>query len=587
MATRTIGTELRISGESEYNAALKSVNSNLGVLRAEMSAVSEEYKGNEGSIEALSAKNRTLTALQEQQAEKVSAMRDRLSYLTEAYGENSAAVDKAKKDLYGAEAALSRYNRQLAENQSALDEATGENEELDSVLGKVKAALIAARPAAAAAANAMGKLGSGAAAAARGIGNVVAVGAKGVAAMGVLAGGATVALLGTTAALTAAAKSAADEGDPAFAGLAENLEGLQSAATAAKGALGRVLLPSLEQLSGEGAALLRSYSEEMQAAGTDTAAMGAITAKYVRSVASMLRQQLPEMIRAGSDLLGGLLSGMADSGPELSALALDLIDQILTGMDENSDLMVDAAVGLIDALATGALERAPDLLELGLQLLTSIIEGMADNSDDLVATMGEMITRMLMALAAGGPDLLLAGGELLLAILNGILTAIPQIVKQGPEILRQFKDSIAEKLPELKQTGAELVHGIWDGITGATGWLWDKLTGWVDDMVDWIKSKLDIHSPSRRMAREVGAQLPPGIGEGFASALPGAQRSMVGALDNSLLTGGSTRLNTAPIRSASQTSRGTVIINIQTQQVSDATVDYIIQRANREIGGAS
>ena len=58
-------------------------------------------------------------------------------------------------------------------------------------------------------------------------------------------------------------------------------------------------------ISSEGSALLSDFSEAMFAAGGDTEQMGEVMAEYVRRGVDLLRDQLPEFLAIGRDLIGG------------------------------------------------------------------------------------------------------------------------------------------------------------------------------------------------------------------------------------------------------------------------------------------
>lgn len=79
--------------------------------------------------------------------------------------------------------------------------------------------------------------------------------------------------------------------------------------------------------------------------------------------------------------------------------------------------------------------------------------------------------------------------------------------------------------------GVDFVVGLWDGIKGAGGWLWDKVSGFAEDFVmDPIKGFLDIGSPSKKAADEIGQWIPAGIALGAednAGVLDKAMRGLV------------------------------------------------------------
>ena len=74
--------------------------------------------------------------------------------------------------------------------------------------------------------------------------------------------------------------------------------------------------------------------------------------------------------------------------------------------------------------------------------------------------------------------------------------------------------------------GSDIVSGIWNGISGAAGWLWNQISGFCSNIVNGIKNFFGINSPSKLMEDAVGKWLPPGIAVGFEDAMPKAMREI-------------------------------------------------------------
>ena len=74
--------------------------------------------------------------------------------------------------------------------------------------------------------------------------------------------------------------------------------------------------------------------------------------------------------------------------------------------------------------------------------------------------------------------------------------------------------------------GSAIVSGIWNGISGAAGWLWSQISGFCSNIVNSIKNFFGIGSPSKLMAKEVGKWIPPGITVGIDDAMPQAVRNI-------------------------------------------------------------
>ena len=123
MATRTITTRLAVEGETEFKRSMSEANSNLKVMRSEMSLVDAEFKGQANRMDALTAKNKILRREQEQQAEKVKALERAVKDAADAYGENDKRTDNYRQQLNRAKKELIDMNDALDENEKYLDEA--------------------------------------------------------------------------------------------------------------------------------------------------------------------------------------------------------------------------------------------------------------------------------------------------------------------------------------------------------------------------------------------------------------------------------------------------------------------------------
>lgn len=80
--------------------------------------------------------------------------------------------------------------------------------------------------------------------------------------------------------------------------------------------------------------------------------------------------------------------------------------------------------------------------------------------------------------------------------------------------------------------GLDFVTGLWDGISSAGGWLWDQVKGFASDyVVDPVKNFLNIGSPSKLAADEIGHWFPAGIAMGIEDNADVVDKAARGLLD--------------------------------------------------------
>jgi len=129
MATRTIGTKIKMEGEREYKDAISNINANLATMSSEMRKVTAEYQDNANSVEALTAKGDVLKRTLDTQQEKVEELRKALQASVEAYGEADKETQKWQKQLNDAEAAVYNTEHAIRENNEALEEASNQGQQ--------------------------------------------------------------------------------------------------------------------------------------------------------------------------------------------------------------------------------------------------------------------------------------------------------------------------------------------------------------------------------------------------------------------------------------------------------------------------
>ena len=82
-------------------------------------------------------------------------------------------------------------------------------------------------------------------------------------------------------------------------------------------------------------------------------------------------------------------------------------------------------------------------------------------------------------------------------MINGIPTLVSKIPKLISSIINGIKNN---GLGAIKNAGKMLVQGLWSGLSGAVGWIKNKIKGWVGNVLKFIKNLFGIHSPSTEFA---------------------------------------------------------------------------------------
>lgn len=243
MATRTITTKLALEGESEYRAALRNINAELGLHKSELAKVEALYQASANSLTALEAKESalgaSLTALKrkhEEQtamlekarqaqsgyAQKAEEARGKLAALSATSGDITEKTKKYTQELNDAEASMQKAKNSADYYQKEINKTERQQAELAAQLSKTEKYLGEARRAADQCAVSIDKYGKETAQAKENTQN--ASEAVGALAAALAAGGLKIAFERVTEAITACV-DASVQFESAMAGVSKTVEG--------------------------------------------------------------------------------------------------------------------------------------------------------------------------------------------------------------------------------------------------------------------------------------------------------------------------------------------------------------------------
>ncbi|AVR56282.1 tape measure protein [Microbacterium phage Etna] len=256
----------------------------------------------------------------------------------------------------------------------------------------------------------------------------------------------------------------------------------------------------------------------------------------VLSMIGALVNALPMLLEAGLQIITGLMQGIMTALPQLIAYLPTIINAIVQFIITGVPMLLDAAVQLfngiiqamptiitqvvavlptlIDAIINAVLGAIPLLIDAGIKLITSLVQNLPAIITAIVGAIPKIITSLISAILNNIPMLINAGIKLITSLITALPQIIGTIVGAIPQIIGGIVGAILGAVPQLARVGLQLIQGLWRGISDAAGWLMGKIGGFVNNVMGGIKSFFGIKSPSRRMAKEVGVQLPPGIGMG-------------------------------------------------------------------------
>jgi phage-related protein len=147
----------------------------------------------------------------------------------------------------------------------------------------------------------------------------------------------------------------------------------------------------------------------------------------------------------------------------------------------------------------------------------------------IVAAIPQIITSLISAIIGSIPQLIQAGIQLLVSLIKNLPTIIIEIVKAVPQIIAGIVKAFTGSISQIVSVGGNLIKGLWQGISDAGAWLWDKISGFFGGVVDKIKNFFGIHSPSTLFAG-FGDNMAQGLGVGFEKTMAQVGEEMQNAI---------------------------------------------------------
>ena len=132
MANAVIGAEIRLEGEKDFKRAVSSINTDLKLMGSELKKVESEYKGNENSLSALTAKSEQFNKIAEEQRKKVEILQTAVEKSRAKYTAAGENVEKYRKELSDAQGELDR----LKNSEGATTEEVQQQEQAVAELTK-------------------------------------------------------------------------------------------------------------------------------------------------------------------------------------------------------------------------------------------------------------------------------------------------------------------------------------------------------------------------------------------------------------------------------------------------------------------
>lgn len=211
--------------------------------------------------------------------------------------------------------------------------------------------------------------------------------------------------------------------------------------------------------------------------------IGTIFKSLPKAVGAFIKSGLPQITKAGINLVKSLADGAQKQLPKLLTNLVNGISNLSKSFGSNLGSFINAGSKLILSVAQGLTKALPKLLQAAPKIITNIVAGIVRNLPKILAT----------------------GVKLIATLTKGIIKAIPSLVSALPKVISGIKSAFSSV--SWGKIGTQIIKGIAKGISSAISNIKSAIN----------KAKSAITTPIKNAVNTVKGYFPFKIGKIFSS----------------------------------------------------------------------
>ncbi len=232
--------------------------------------------------------------------------------------------------------------------------------------------------------------------------------------------------------------------------------------------------------------------------------------------------------------IGGFFSNLGTAISQLPQMFSDWLNNVIatvTGWVSNMAAQAASAGSQFVSNAINFIQNLPANVASFLSNVISNVVGWVSNMASNASRAGSQFLSNAINFISQLPGRI---ASFLGNVISNLASWAGNMASKGAEGARNMFNAVVNGLASLPgrvlSIGGDIVRGIWNGISGAAGWLAGKVKSFASGILDGMKSALGIHSPSRLFRDQVGKYIAQGIGEGFTDEMG----SVVGQMQDAM-----------------------------------------------------
>lgn len=267
-------------------------------------------------------------------------------------------------------------------------------------------------------------------------------------------------------------------------------------------------------------------------------------------------QNLPENI---GEFLQGVIDNVSSWASDMASNAMQAGSDFVQGIGEffenlpyNIGYFLGTVIGTVASwvsdMASNAQQAGSDFVNNVVNFIQNLPQNVSNFLSNVISNVGSWVSNMAGKASDAGSKFVsnvvnfvqnLPGkiGGFLSNIIGKLGSWAGEMASKGRDGAKRLFDAVVNGITSLPskvgEIGKNIVQGLWNGISGAAGWLTDKVKSFATGILDGMKSAMGIHSPSTVFRDQVGKYIAQGVGVGFESEMKTVAADMQDAIPTS------------------------------------------------------
>lgn len=201
--------------------------------------------------------------------------------------------------------------------------------------------------------------------------------------------------------------------------------------------------------------------------GSNLATLGPKLGEMTSTLAGTVVAAIPQIISAGTAMIGGLLSGISAALPQLAGAIVPAITGIVGMVAEQAPALLAAGIQAIFYLGQGLVQALPTLIPMIVQLVAGLSSQIINALPVLLSTGLNIIMALGQGLIQALPTLIAMLPQLILGIVDFIVGAIPQLIETGITLFVSLIQALPDIITTIVAALPQIIESIISGLLGA------------------------------------------------------------------------------------------------------------------------